>query len=495
MQQLVTSAERNILVTNRIARILGSLSVLLLAYLLYSFGFSINSPLILGLGVFFFLVPLFNKAGFDKIARVLVCVIPVTATLFAAILAKVVERGHTDILFYDARFILIIFSIIPCLIFDTREKWLLYGSLTFVFLSLIMFDFLHELFGVGYYQLGFTGRSYYYINIITAVTFFGIAGGGMTLKRAIERAERQNELFRNDLQETNQRLQESLNDVEAQNEEIVAQSEELAASQDSLIEANRTIERQNAALAVQVNEVNAKLQETNEELIKHTNELQQFSFTISHNLRGPTARLLGLAHLLKTTSSFERDSAVNEIVTHIQTSASDLDDVIRDLNDIVDIRHALYGIREEIAWTDVWSDVKRQLKIDNALEAGHLNADFSKAPKIFSVRPMIGSILSHLVSNAIRYKSTDRILRVQVTTWKKDNYVVLVVRDNGIGINLDAFHRDIFKMYKRFHNHQEGRGLGLYLIKSQAELLNGFVEVNSQPDVGSTFIVHLPDPG
>ena len=105
MQRLLTSAERNILVTNRIARILGTLSILMLAYLLYSFGVNVNSPVILGLAVFFFLIPLINKAGFDRIARVLVCVIPVITTLFAAILAKVFERGHTDILFFDARFI------------------------------------------------------------------------------------------------------------------------------------------------------------------------------------------------------------------------------------------------------------------------------------------------------------------------------------------------------------------------------------------------------
>ena len=107
---------------------------------------------------------------------------------------------------------------------------------------------------------------------------------------------------------------------------------------------------------------------------------------------------------------------------------------------------------------------------------------------------MIRSILFHLVSNAIRYMSAERTLQVRITTWKKDKYIVLVVRDNGIGIDLNAFHRDIFKMYKRFHNQHEGRGLGLYLIKSQAELLNGFVDVNSEPEVGSTFIVHLPDP-
>ncbi len=494
MKRLVTSAERNILVTNRIARILGTLSILMLAYLLYFFGINVNSPIILSLGVFFFLVPVINKVGFDRIARVLVCVIPVIATLSAAILAKVMERGHTDILFYDARFILMIFSIIPCLIFDTREKWLLYGSLAFVFLSLITFDFLHESVGVGFYQLGFTGRSYYYINIITVVTFLAIAGGGMTLKRAIERAEKQNELYRNDLQETNQKLQESLNDVEAQNEEIVAQSEELSASQESLIQANRTIEKQNADLEIQVNEVNARLQATNEELIKHTNELQQFSFTISHNLRGPTARLLGLAHLLKTTGELERSSELREVVDHIQNSAKDLDGVIRDLNDIVDIRHALYNIREHILWDDVWADVKHQLKISDTFEATHLSVDFAEAPRIFSVVPMLRSILFHLVSNAIRFKSAERVLHVNITTWKKDSYVVLVVRDNGLGIDLNAFHRDIFKMYKRFHNHQEGRGLGLYLIKSQTELLNGFVDINSEPEKGSTFIVHLPDP-
>jgi signal transduction histidine kinase len=125
------------------------------------------------------------------------------------------------------------------------------------------------------------------------------------------------------------------------------------------------------------------------------------------------------------------------------------------------------------------------------MESMNFRVDFSEAPRIFSVKPMINSILFNLISNAIKYQSPERDLLVSVRTYRKESYAVLEVGDNGLGINLKLFRKDIFKMYKRFHDHLEGKGLGLYLIKSQAESLNGFVEISSEPDKGTVFRVHV----
>ena len=70
--------------------------------------------------------------------------------------------------------------------------------------------------------------------------------------------------------------------------------------------------------------------------------------------------------------------------------------------------------------------------------------------------------------------------------------VLLQVKDNGIGIDLEKHGKDLFKMYKRFNENYDGRGLGLYLIKTQAEVLGGYVEVQSKPGEGTCFQVWLP---
>lgn len=491
---MLTSLERNVLVANRIALIMAILSFILLIILVLAFGPNVNTPLIAGLIVFFLLVIILNRRGFVNVGRLLLCIIPGFFTLVAAILAKLHDPAFTDILYYDSRFFMILFAMVPCLIFDTSELGLLYGSLGMLLLLLVMFDPLHEFFNVGYFQRGFASQSYYYINYVVVICFCGIATGAISLKRVIEGAEKENNLFKADLVESNKKLSKALNELETQNHEIVAQSEELYTSQERLLEANNIIEMQKRDLQKQVRQVNYELQEANEELVKHNNELQQFSYSISHNLRGPVARLLGLTNLAKLVINFDRHEEANTIIKYIETSAYELDSVTRELSSIVDIRNTIYQIRQLIDFAKEWSEIKRLLNITDEMERVNFDIDFSSAPSMFSVRPMVHSILFNLVSNAIKYQSPERQLKVRLMTRANTEYTVIEVSDNGLGIDLEVFQHDLFKMYKRFHHHQEGKGLGLYLIKSQAESLNGFVEVNSQPGTGSTFKVHLKKP-
>ncbi len=488
---MLTSLERNVLVANRIARILAICSFTLLVVLVTSFGANINTPLIFALGAFFLTIPWLNRRGHYNFTRIAICAIPVIATFTAALLAKVFGKGYTDMLFYDSRFFLLIFAIVPCLIFEMHERWQLFSTLMLVFLALALFDPVHELLGVGYFQVGFTGRSYYYINFAVIMTFFAITAGALALKRVIAKTERLNEEYRQTLQETNQKLQESINDIEAQNEEIVAQSEELITGQESLIRANQIIEKQKIALEQKVTEVNAELQEANEELVKHNNELQQFSFSLSHHLRGPIARILGLANILRFLPDLPRDGEAAEVIHHIDTSVQELDTVVRELNSIVDIRRAMYQVREDVDFNTVWEDVAEQLDITETVRATVFRVDFQAAPTVFSVRPMVTSIMLNLVSNALKFRSPARTLQVRITTRRNQQYTTLTVADNGLGIDLSAFQNDLFKMYKRFHDRHEGKGLGLYMIKSQVDQLNGFVDINSTPDKGSEFVVHL----
>src|SRR5687767_14104561 len=146
---MLSAHERRVLVANKVAAILGILSFALLVILVAAFGANINSPIILGIGVFFFGIILLNKKGFDNAGRILLCVIPTIITLLAAILAKTSESTFTDILYYDSRFFLVLFGIVPCLVFDTTEYFKLYGCLFVILASLVLFDPLHEFFQVG----------------------------------------------------------------------------------------------------------------------------------------------------------------------------------------------------------------------------------------------------------------------------------------------------------------------------------------------------------
>lgn len=474
-----TSQKRNDIVAKNVAVIFGSLSFILLGVLVTLFGPNINTPIIAGLGIFFFLIRLAISQGYSTIGKLLLCLVPVIVTFVAALLPKLYATSFTDILYYDSRFVLVLLSSLPCLVFDLKERGALWSTLAVCLLLILLFDPVHNWLSVGYYQKGFTGRSYYYINYVTVVAFFGIVGGAFTLKQSVFVSEEKYRL-------TFQRLALAFKNLRLQNEKIKSQQAEL-------VKANELIEQQKAALEDRVHQINVNLQNANEELIRHNNELTQFSYAVSHNLRGPIARLLGLANLLTVQKLSEIDTDGPIIIKHIHQSAKDLDEIIKDLGQIVDIRNNVLQRKELIYWESEWAKTRGLLNLSDNFVNEHIRIDFKKAPTVHGVRMMVTSILYNLVSNAIKYQSPERELAIEITTSSNDGAHVLEVVDNGLGINLASFGVDVFKMYKRFHTHQDGKGLGLYLVKTQVEALNGKIEIESTLNVGTTFRVKFPN--
>jgi signal transduction histidine kinase len=283
------------------------------------------------------------------------------------------------------------------------------------------------------------------------------------------------------LQEVNLELQRLYQEVSEQKEMIQAQADELG-------EANRSMNEINQSLERMVAEKTAELRSTNEELAKHNNELLQFSYTVSHNLRGPVARLLGLSDLAQTEQNHEQ---IRQWTQLIHKTSSDLDLVIKDLSKILDLQNVPRKYREVVDLQAEWNQ-SRGLLQDSLSGHEEIIANFQALPKIVSVRAMVQSIFYNLLSNAIKYHSPERKLRIVASSRQLNGQAIVEVADNGLGFNKQLHGEKLFKLYRRFHTHVEGRGLGLYLVKTQTDLLHGSVEVDSEPDKGTVFRVILP---
>ena len=105
---------------------------------------------------------------------------------------------------------------------------------------------------------------------------------------------------------------------------------------------------------------------------------------------------------------------------------------------------------------------------------------------------MIHSILYNLITNSIKYRSEDQPPVIEISTQEDNDNFILTVKDNGLGIDLNTHKDNVFKLYKRFHRHIEGRGLGLYLVKLQSEALGGTVHVESELNKFTKFTLNLP---
>ncbi len=428
-----------------------------------------------------------------RVGRTLFCLIPVWFTMITTVYLKLQTTVDlTYLVYFDSRFLLIASVVLPGILFRLEERKQLLICLGSTSVFLLFYDPIHELFGVGYFQKGFNEASYNYINYIVSVTYTVLLFGILLMRAVLERSERE-------LIQQNLLLFEKQNEIEAQHEELLQQQEEMVASTEKLGEANEVIllqqeklQKYNETLEAVVEEKSFELVSTNEELIKHNNELLQFSYTVSHNLRGPVARLLGLTHLMKFTDNGEEKRKIEDFVVR---SSEELDEILKDLSLIIDIRNDLYRVRERILLQTEWNKAYNLLG-ESVKSIYNLSVDFSAAPYVYGIRPMVQSVFYNLLSNAIKYQSPDRKLKVEVVSSLLDDYITLIeVRDNGLGIDLKNQQQNVFKLYKRFHSHVSGKGLGLYLVKTQLETMGGSVKVESEPNTGTTFklVFHQPD--
>ncbi|MDX5480693.1 MAG: PAS domain S-box protein [Hymenobacteraceae bacterium] len=244
-----------------------------------------------------------------------------------------------------------------------------------------------------------------------------------------------------------------------------------------------------AADMTQYKAAEANRAELIEQLLIQNQNLQQFTYIVSHNLRAPIANILGLTNVYNRK---QPEALINQrVVDGLLKSAKLLDTTIRDLNEILSIRSRIHETQETVMFEELVNDILSSISEDVAQADATVSCDFSGAPSITSLRGYVLSIVQNLLINAIKYRSPERKLHLSLSTFCVSDYICLQVCDNGLGIDLAKEKDKIFGLYKRFHHTIEGKGLGLHLVKTQAELLGGKVEVESQVDVGTTFSVYF----
>ncbi|GAL86635.1 hypothetical protein SCE1572_31285 [Sporocytophaga myxococcoides] len=235
------------------------------------------------------------------------------------------------------------------------------------------------------------------------------------------------------------------------------------------------------------------LAEKNKELININNDLDNFIYTASHDLKAPISNIEGLvASMLENIDEkVKADEEFRYILSLINTSIQRFKTTIHDLTEITKVQKQIQEIVEEINCTEVIEDVKfiiqDQIKASGAL----VTIDDSNCSHIRFSRKNFQSIVYNLISNAVKYRHPSRTAEVLVSMEYKEGFYILTVKDNGMGIGESNINK-LFTMFKRFHNHVEGSGVGLYIVKRIIDNAGGKIEVESQVNVGTIFRVYLP---
>lgn len=251
------------------------------------------------------------------------------------------------------------------------------------------------------------------------------------------------------------------------------------------------IEKQNNEIALRNENLEAEVEKRTRELLDYNHQLQQFAFIASHNLRAPVASLLGLGNLLEVKPLPDADR--EQINRNMIVTARELDRVVRDLSTIQEMRKSSSELFSVIDLAEEVNHICVSLERELTESGSQLESDFSAAPLIHSVRPLFDSIMMNLISNAVKYRHPERPPHIRIRSEKREGEVCLTVADNGLGMELEVYGDKLFSLYGRFHSHVDGKGLGLYLVKTHVQALGGRIEVRSEAGKGTTFLVFFKE--
>ncbi|MES2734594.1 MAG: PAS domain-containing sensor histidine kinase [Bacteroidota bacterium] len=234
---------------------------------------------------------------------------------------------------------------------------------------------------------------------------------------------------------------------------------------------------------------NEELMKKNQELLRINNDLDNFVYAASHDLKSPVTSLSALVGVLHRRLEGQLDEKSQELLKMIEDSSSRLQRTIRDLTQVAKVQRSTDEDKERIIFAELWHDIQADLQPMMLDANAHIVADFA-AESLYYARPTARSILYNLVSNALKYRSSDRLPYITILTQVLNGNVVLEVSDNGLGLT-HSQQQNLFTMFKRFHPHVEGSGIGLYMIKRMLENNGGRIEVESRVGEGTIFRIHF----
>jgi PAS domain S-box-containing protein len=223
------------------------------------------------------------------------------------------------------------------------------------------------------------------------------------------------------------------------------------------------------------------------DITQRNKNLEQFTYIVSHNLRAPVANILGISNLLEIPD-LEEDYK-QQALLGITSSARRLDEVIADLNTILQEQQKITEYKQEVEFQDLVDDVRCGVEEMISVHGIMIKTNFEAITHILTIKSYLYSVFYNLITNSIKYRQRDAPLQIEIISFRDGDRTGLLFRDNGIGINLKEQGDKVFGLYKRFHPGTEGKGMGLFMVRTQVESLGGTIGIKSEVNEGTEFTI------
>jgi light-regulated signal transduction histidine kinase (bacteriophytochrome) len=240
-------------------------------------------------------------------------------------------------------------------------------------------------------------------------------------------------------------------------------------------------------------EANKNLTQSNTTLARTNVDLDNFVYTASHDLKAPISNIEGLIKLLegKLQKQGYWDEHILRLVAMVHASISRFKETVADLTKVANVQKQVDSPTEVVDMKEMIEGILLDLHEDIRASAANIELQMDEGVKIVFTKKNFKSIFYNLISNALKYRHAERNPHITLTCQLQGAYQVVSVEDNGLGLNTKDENK-IFGMFKRQHNHVEGSGIGLYLVKRMIENAGGKITVESKLGIGSTFRIYFP---
>ncbi len=234
----------------------------------------------------------------------------------------------------------------------------------------------------------------------------------------------------------------------------------------------------------------AELRQRAQELTAVNQELENFTYSVAHDLRAPLRSMGGFARILLEDYPDKLDADGQRYLNVIQQEARKMGHLIDDLLALARLgRKELSLVHLDMA--ELAKTVFEELK--GSYQARKLQIDIQPLPAALADRVMIRQVLANLLENAIKFTQDRDPALIEVRGWSEPHENVYCVKDNGVGFDMRYVHK-LFEVFQRLHPEEEygGTGVGLAIVKRVIDRHGGRVWAEGQVGEGATFYFALP---
>ncbi len=217
--------------------------------------------------------------------------------------------------------------------------------------------------------------------------------------------------------------------------------------------------------------------------------LLDFAYIVSHNLRSPTGNLIALIDIYKRTTNGDKRLLITDKIFEV---AAQLSNTVHELGEVVNISENKEVQRDQLSFETVLKSQLISVSATILTTHAEVTYNFDACPSIFYPKVYLESIILNLLTNALKYASPERPPSIVFSSYIDfKGLITFTCKDNGIGIDLKKFGSKIFLLHKTFHNNADAKGVGLFITKNQVKSMGGSISVESEPNAGTTFIIHF----